>query len=106
MKTYRHPETKEIRTTADDAAVQIAALEKLGYVEIKAEDIANEPGLSVVYEQVTPAKPPVEPPALPHLANPVLPGPTRDPAAPAVPAAPAAPITSEDTEPAPKGKGK
>lgn len=78
MKTYRHPDTKEIRTVADDADVQIAALEKLGYVAITGEDIASEPSLSVTYQTVSKATVPAEPPALPHLATPIPPGPTKD----------------------------
>lgn len=101
MKTYQHPDTKEIRTVDDKADVQIAALEKLGYVAITGKDIANEETLSVTYEQVTKATEPTEPPALPKLTVPVPPGPTRDPDAPkqATPGA----ITRDDVAPL-KGK--
>lgn len=97
MKTYRHPETKEVRTVADDADVQRAALEKLGYVVITAKDITNDPSLSVTYETVTNPHTPPAPPALPKLTKPVPPGPTRDPNDPK-PATPGA-ITREDVAP-------
>lgn len=110
-KTYRHPETRDIKTVDGKNEVQEAALKKLGYVEITAQDIENEPGLSVTYQQVTRAQVPVEPPPLPHLTTPVPPGPTRDTSAPA-PATPGA-ITRDDVEgtapakdeDAPLGKG-
>lgn len=78
MKTFQHPETKAIRTVPNDADIQIAALKKLGYVAITAKDIENDPRLSVTYEQVTSAKQPIEPPALPRLTTPVPNAPTRD----------------------------
>lgn len=77
-KTYRHPETFAIKTVDGKNDVQVAALEKLGYVEITAADIKGEESISVTYEQVTKADAPTEPPALPKLTTPVLPGPTRD----------------------------
>lgn len=104
MKTFQHPETKEIRTVADDAAVQIAALEKLGYKEIGPEDIKGEPALSVTYKANDDTKHPGETSAVPHLTTPILPGPTRDPGAPA-PKTPGA-ITREDVEGTPAKDGK
>lgn len=104
MKTYRHPTTKDIKPVANDASVQIAALKKLGYVEITGKDIEDEEGLTVTYEQVSRATQPAEPPALPKLTTPVPPGPTRDPSAPQQASAKA--ITREDVEPLGKGDKK
>ena len=94
---YKHPVTKEFRQADPSNAIQIAALEKLGYEKVTAEDITNESSLSVVYETVTPAHQPAEPPALPKLTKPIPPGPTRDPGAlrQQTPGA----ITREDVEP-------
>lgn len=101
-KTYRNPATRAIRIVDEKNEVQIAALEKLGWVEISGEDIANDPKLAVVYEKVTPATPAVEPPALPRLVTPVPPIPTQATDAP-IAATPAA-ITREDAQPLSKGK--
>jgi hypothetical protein len=97
LKTYQHPDTKEIRTVDEKNDVQVAALEKLGYKAITAEDITGEPSLSVTYETVTDKQESPEPPALPKLTTPIAPGPTRDPGAPkqATPGA----VTREDVEP-------
>lgn len=97
MKTYRHPVTGAIKTVNDGTDVREAALKKLGYVEITAEDIENEHGLSVTYEQVSKATQPAEPPALPKLTKPVPPVATRD-------TSPTAPPDSLST--APTGKDK
>ncbi len=78
MKTYQHPDTKEIRTVDEKNDVQIAALEKLGYVAITGKDITDEPELTVTYETVTDKHTPPEPPALPKLTTPVPNAPTRD----------------------------
>lgn len=78
MKTYQHPNTKEIRTADEKNDVQTAALEKLGYVAITGKDITDAPSLSVVYEPVSKAAVPAEPPALPKLATHIQPGPTSD----------------------------
>lgn len=76
--TYRHPDTKDIKQVDPSNDVQIAAVEKLGYVKITGKDITNDPVLTVTHEQVTNATPAVEPPALPKLTKPIPPGPTRD----------------------------
>lgn len=104
MKTYQHPETKEVRTAADDEDVKIAALEKLGYVAITAKDVKDDPKLTVTYEQVTRPNAAPEPPALPKLTKLVVNPPTRDPGAPA-PATPEA-VTREDVQPFVADKGK
>lgn len=104
MKTYRHPETKDIKTVKDND-VQEAALKKLGYVEISAKDIEDDAGLSVTYQTVTQARVPQEPPALPHLSVPVPPGPTRDTSVPAQPASATPGITREDAQPLSGKKG-
>jgi hypothetical protein len=97
MKTFQHPNTKEIRTANNDESVKIAALKKLGYVEITGDDITNEPSLGVTYEPVAKATQPAEPPALPKLTKPVPPAPTRDPGAPKQASGKA--ITREDVAP-------
>lgn len=96
IKTYQHPETKEIRTPDPDNPVQIAALKKLGYVEITAKDIEGEEELEVTYEPVSKGTPATDPPALPKLTKAIPPGPTRDPndLKPATPGA----ITREDVK--------
>lgn len=91
VKMYRHPDTGEIKQADPSNDVQAAALKKLGYVEFTAKDV-EEAGLSVVYEQVSKAAVPTEPPALPKLATPVQPGPTKD-------TSPTAPPTSFSTAP-------
>lgn len=78
MKTYQHPQTKDIKYVPNDNDVQAAALEKLGYVTITAADIKGEPTLEVTYEQVTNPRLPEQPPALPKLTVPVADAPTRD----------------------------
>lgn len=78
MKTYQHPDTKEIRTVDEKNDVQTAALEKLGYVAITGKDITDAPSLSVTYEPVSKPTEPATPPALPKLTTPIPPGPTRD----------------------------
>lgn len=103
-KTYRNPKTNAIRVVDEKNEVQEAALLKLGWVEISGDDIANAPSLSVVYEKVQPATPPVEPPALPRLVTPVPSAPTRETDAP--PQATPEAITGESAQPLTGGKGK
>lgn len=88
MKTYKHPVTGEIRTPDEKNLVQIAALEKLGYVEWTASDVTNDPLLSVTYETVTDPHTPPAPPALPKLTTPVATEPIKTGGA----------ITREDAE--------
>lgn len=113
MKTYRHRAQGKIRSVDASNGVTIAALEKLGWEEVTAQDIRDEPSLSVTYETVTEARQPAEPPALPKLTTPVPPGPTRDTSEPvtsedAVEEEPhtsgAAGITREDAKPLTGGK--
>jgi hypothetical protein len=78
MKVYRQPNGSRIKKVEDGNDIKIAALEKLGWEEITAEDIEGEDSLSVTYENVTPARAPQEPPAVPKLNKTVPPGPTRD----------------------------
>lgn len=85
MKTFQHPRTKDIKTVANDADIQIAALKRLGYVAITAKDIENDPKLTVVYETVTGVNHPGDPPVLPRLATPVPDAPTRDTSVTATP---------------------
>lgn len=99
-KTYRDPQTGKIRTVSND--VQMAALKKLGYVEITAKDIEGEEELSVIYEPVSKGTPAIEPPALPRLTKDIPPGPTRDPNDPAS-STPHA-VTREDVEGSEKKK--
>lgn len=73
IKTYQHPDTKNIKQVPSDNDVMIAAVEKLGYVQITAADITGDPVLTVHYEQVTNPKLPATPPAVPVLDQPVAP---------------------------------
>jgi hypothetical protein len=69
MKVYRQPNGSRIKKVEDGNDIKIAALEKLGWEEITADDIEGEDSLSVTYENVTPARAPQEPPAVPKLNN-------------------------------------
>lgn len=104
IKTFRHPDTGQIRKLNDEDKLRIAALEKLGYEEFTAEDL-DEVGLSVTYEPVAKATQPKEPPALPRLTKPIPPVPTRDTSVPqqekSVPG-----ITRKDVQPLSKGDKK
>ncbi len=98
IKAFRHPDTGSIKKVNDEDKLRIAALEKLGFVEFTEKDL-DEVGLTVTYEQVTPATAPKEPPALPKLTTPIAPGPTRDTSPTAPPTATPGVITREDVEP-------
>lgn len=98
VKLYRHPDTGEIKQADPSNDTQAAALKKLGFVEFSAEDIENDAGLGVTYEQVTKATPAIEPPALPKLTTPIQPGPTRDTSPTAPPNPTPGVITREDVE--------
>lgn len=42
-KAYQHPESKDMKIVGDGELIAMAALKKLGYVEVNPQDIYQEP---------------------------------------------------------------